>query len=502
MQFQFASIDYPQKGVVVVLVPEDTTAAGVEFYDKLTDGAVRQAMLDQRFKGKAGQSLSLLRAKTGLQRLVLVGIGKAAEWSALKALKAGGEIMAHIAEGASNATIVLDTIDGLGVPASEAVAEIAGGALLRSYKFEKYRTKKTPKDGEVSEDEAIKIDTVIIQGGDPATAEKLFARHEALAKGVFFARDLVSEPANVLHPESYSDRLVPLKELGLDVEVFTEAQLEKMGFHLMLSVGKGSTRESRLGILIWNGAGDDSAPLAFVGKGITFDTGGICIKPSAGMADMKWDMAGSAAVVGTMIALASRKAKVNAVGVVALAENMPSGDATRPGDVVTSLSGQTVENLNTDAEGRLVLADAVWYTEERFKPAALIDLATLTGAILVALGEEYAGLFTSDDTLAEQLAAASKASGEKIWRMPLDDAYNKELDSDIADMKNIGNGRNAGSALGAHFIQRFIRKTPWAHLDIAGMAWAGKAKDVTPKGATAWGVRLLDRLSHDYFEKT
>lgn len=497
MQCIFEKIAYPTKDVIVVLVPEGGASVAIDFYNDLSGGVVAKALADQRFKGKSGQAVSLLRPHADLQRLLVVGIGKADAWSALKALKCGGDIVGHVAEGAAHATIILDDLDGLTVAPALLAANLAAGAVLRGYKFEKYRTKKSPKADDTQED-PIKLEKLTIQSADHAAAKKGFADHEALAKGVFFARDLVSEPANVLHPETYSDRLVPLKEMGLDVEIFTESQLEKMGFHLMLSVGKGSTRETRLGVMVWNGAGDDSAPLAFVGKGITFDTGGICIKPSAGMADMKWDMAGSAAVVGTMIALAARKAKVNAVGVVALAENMPSGEATRPGDVVTSLSGQTVENLNTDAEGRLVLADAVWYTEERFKPAALIDLATLTGAILVALGEEYAGLFASDDALAERLEAASKATGEKIWRMPLDDAYNKELDSDIADMKNIGNGRNAGSALGAHFIQRFIRDVPWAHLDIAGMAWAGKAKDVTPKGATAWGVRLLDQLARGY----
>ena len=502
MKIVFDTFDNPKTGVVVVAVAEDALdSPAIRFYDDLTQGAVRQAIQDQRFKGKAGQTLQLLRPQGGVQKLILAGIGKASEWNEVKAIKAGGDFQALVAEGATGAVILADDVAGADFSGAAVAAAIGYGALLRSYKFDKYQKNKQKDAAEKPDEQPVKIDQLTVRTPDKAAAIADFARHDAVAKGVFFARDLVSEPANVLYPQSYTDRLQPLKEIGLGVEVLTEKQLEEMGFDLLLSVGKGSARDSQLGILIWRGLQDDSAPVALVGKGITFDTGGISIKPSAGMGEMKWDMAGSAAVVGTMMALASRKARVNAVGVIALAENMPSGTATRPGDVVTSLSGQTVENLNTDAEGRLVLADALWYTEERFKPAAIIDLATLTGAILVALGEEFAGLFANDDKLAEQLAAAAAATGEKLWRMPLADAYNKELDSDIADMKNIGNGRNAGSALGAHFLQRFIRKAPWAHLDIAGMAWAGKAADVTPKGATAWGVRLLDRLIHDHFEQ-
>jgi leucyl aminopeptidase len=502
MKIAFDSFDMPKSDVVVVLVAEEALSSPtVEFYNQLTAGAVVQAIADQLFKGKSGQALQLVRPQGGLQSLLLVGIGKASEWNALKAMQTGGDLLAKVAEGAAKVSLLVDDIPGAMISAAEAAGELAYGALLRSYKFEKYFTKKKKTADGAPVEEPIKIDTLNILVRDVASASQIFADCEPVAKGVFFARDLVSEPANVLYPESYAERLKPLKDLGLEIEILTEKQLEAMGFHLMLSVGQGSARDSQLGIMIWRGLGDDTPPLALVGKGITFDTGGISIKPSAGMGEMKWDMAGSAAVVGTMIALASRKARVNAVGVIALAENMPSGTATRPGDVVVSLSGQTVENLNTDAEGRLVLADAVWYTEERFKPAAIIDLATLTGAILVALGDQYAGLFASDDQLAAQLTVAAAATGEKIWRMPLDYAYNKELDSDIADMKNIGAGRNAGAALGAHFIKRFIRTTPWAHLDIAGMAWAAKANDVTPKGATAWGVRLLDQLVRDNFER-
>jgi leucyl aminopeptidase len=502
MKIAFESFELPKTGVVLVAVAEDTLFSSVvSFYDELTQGALKLAIQDQRFKGKSGQTLVLTRPQGGLQTLVLAGVGKLSEWNEVSAIKAGGGFHSLISEGASEAVIIADELVGTEFTGSLAIASIAYGVLLRSYRFDTYQLKKQREAAEKPEEQPMKIEHLTLRTSDKASTSNAFAQHEAVARGVFFARDLVTEPGNVLYPQSYSDRLHPLKEIGLEVEVLTEEKLAELGFDLLLSVGIGSERESQLAILNWRGLDDVSPPVALVGKGVTFDTGGISIKPSAGMGDMKFDMAGSAAVVGTLIALASRKAKANVVGVIALAENMPSGAATRPGDVVTSLSGQTVENLNTDAEGRLVLADAIWYTEERFQPTAMIDLATLTGAILVALGEEFAGLFANDDKLAEQLTAASAATGEKLWRMPMADAYDKELDSDIADMKNIGNGRNAGSALGAHFLKRFVRKTPWAHLDIAGMAWAGKAADITPKGATAWGVRLLDRLIHDHYEQ-
>ena len=326
---------------------------------------------------------------------------------------------------------------------------------------------------------------------------------DKIADGVFFTRDLVSEPPNVIYPETLAEACKSLKKLGIRVDVLDEKQMKKLGMGALLGVGQGSVQPPRLVTMSWHGnpSANDKRPIAFVGKGVTFDTGGISIKPAGGMEDMKWDMAGAGAVIGAMMAIAGRKAKANVVGVVGLVENMPSGNAQRPGDVVKTMSGQTVEVLNTDAEGRLVLADAMWYAQEKFNPRCVVDLATLTGAIILSLGHEYAGIFSNDDKLSEQLTKAGKEVEEQLWRFPMGEAYDKEIDRPVADIKNIGSGRDAGSITAAQFLQRFIKKgTPWAHLDIAGMAWQGKDKPLGPKGATAFGVRLLDRLIADQFE--
>jgi leucyl aminopeptidase len=323
-----------------------------------------------------------------------------------------------------------------------------------------------------------------------------------VADGVFLARDLINEPANVLGPVEFADRLRELASSGLTVEVLDEEQLKAHRMNALLGVSQGSARPPRVAVLQWQGARSKRAKtLCFVGKGVCFDTGGISLKPGAGMEDMKGDMGGAACVAGLMLALAERKAAVNAVGVVGLVENMPSATAQRPGDIVTSMSGQTIEVLNTDAEGRLVLADVLWYAQERFKPKVVIDLATLTGAIIVALGREYAGLFCNDAKLAGELIAAGEATGEKVWRMPLDKAYDKLIDSKNADVKNIGGGRNAGAITAAQFIQRFIKDTAWAHIDIAGTAMDSPRNELNQSWAGGWGVRLLDRLVADNYEK-
>jgi leucyl aminopeptidase len=323
----------------------------------------------------------------------------------------------------------------------------------------------------------------------------------AAAEAVAFARDLVSEPANIIYPETLAEQAASLSSFGLHVEILDQTRMAELGMHAILGVAQGSVRPPRLVVMRWDGGVKGVPPLAFIGKGVTFDTGGISIKPAAGMGEMKWDMAGAGVVIGLMRLLAARSAKVNAVGVVGLVENMPSGSAQRPGDIVKSMSGQTIEVLNTDAEGRLVLADALWYCQDRFKPALMIDLATLTGAIIVALGHDYAGLFANNDELAERLTAAGRAVGEKLWRLPLDDSYNRAIDSDAADVKNIAGDRAAGSIIGAQFVQRFVNKVPWAHLDIAGVAWSKKDAPTVPKGATGFGVRLLDRFVSDNYEK-
>jgi leucyl aminopeptidase len=323
----------------------------------------------------------------------------------------------------------------------------------------------------------------------------------AIETGINFARDLVSEPPNVLFPKEYVNRLLKLKKLGIKVNVYNENKLKKLGMHSLLGVGKGSAKESFLVTLEWYGdKKNKKLPLAFVGKGVCFDTGGISLKPAKFMEEMKYDMAGSAVVTGLIQSLAIRKAKVNAIGVVGLVENMPGGNAQRPGDIVKAYNGKTIEVLNTDAEGRLVLADALSFTEKKFKPKFIIDLATLTGAIIVALGEEYAGLFSNNDELSKKLSEAGEKVNEKVWRLPLHKNYDKLMDSTIADIQNINYSGGAGSITAAQFLQRFIEKTPWAHLDIAGMAFSKKAANLNPGGATGFGVRLLNQLIEDHYE--
>ncbi len=363
------------------------------------------------------------------------------------------------------------------------------GIKLKSYIFEKYKSKKNKK----------KITLTVIGKNLPSKADQI--KFKAIEDGTFFARDLVSEPGNILHPDEYAKRLKLLKKIGLKVNIYNEKKLKKLGMHTLLGVGQGSIRGSYLVTIEWKGLKNNSKPLAFVGKGVCFDTGGISLKPAKFMEDMTYDMAGSATVVGLMKNLALRKAKINAVGIVGLVENMPGGNAQRPGDIVKSYSGKTVEILNTDAEGRLVLADALTYTEERYKPKIIVDLATLTGAIIVSLGSEYAGLFSNDDKLSKQLIDAGKKTEEKVWRMPLNKNYDKLIDSKNADMQNINYVGGAGSTTAAQFLQRFIlNKTPWAHLDIAGMAFSKYGGALNSGGATGYGVRLLNKLVEDYYE--
>ena len=513
MKIAFSAPTLPERGVVVVGVLDDRElTASAEQLDARMNGGIVRAMEASRFRGKKDQVLALVApGDGGLDRVLLVGLGKAGDIDALRMQAVGGKIHAALAnQGHKAATVAVDAVDGCSMAPAEMAAELALGARLRSYRFGKYMTRQKDEDKP-------SLRTLTIGCDGAGEARKLFGPRQKVADGVFFTRDLVSEPANVIYPESLAAEAKTLADLGVKVEVLGEDKMKKLGMGALLAVGHGSARETQLVVMQWNGAAKpgakgakakkakkdaagDEAPLAFVGKGVTFDTGGISIKPSAGMEDMKWDMAGSGVVIGLMKALAGRKAKVNAVGVVGLVENMPSGKAQRPGDIVTSMSGQTIEVLNTDAEGRLVLADALWYCKERFKPRAMIDLATLTGAIIISLGDEKAGLFSNDDGLAERIAAAGADVGEPVWRMPLGEAYDKAIKSEIADMKNIGN-RGAGSITAAQFLKRFVGDTPWAHLDIAGVAWSKKDRDVVPKGGTGFGVRLLDRLVAEHYEK-
>lgn len=497
MKISFSKPVLPAEGALVVGVLEGgalTPAAAKA--DAATGGQIVRAIAASRFEGKKDQTL-LIQAPAGLEvsRVLLAGLGKAAEFDALAAEGLGGTVVAQLSSlGDASVTVLLDGLEAAPLPLAEIAAAVGLGARLRSYRFDKYRTKEKKEDKP-------SLKKLVVAVEPQAEAKKLYATQDQVADGVFLTRDLASEPANVIYPESLAEIAKSLAPLGLEVEVLGEKQMKKLGMGALLGVGQGSARDSQLVTLRWTGGKKDEAPVAFVGKGVCFDSGGISIKPAANMEDMKWDMGGAAVVVGLMKALALRKAKVNAVGVIGLVENMPSGTAQRPGDVVTSMSGQTIEVINTDAEGRLVLADALWYTQETFKPQAIIDLATLTGAIIISLGSHFAGLFSNDDELSEKLTAAGKAVGEKLWRMPVDDPYDKMIKSEIADMKNVGEG-GAGSVTAAMFLKRFIKDgVKWAHLDIAGVTWAKADKPVVPKGATAFGVRLLDRLVADQFEQ-
>jgi leucyl aminopeptidase len=469
--------------------------------DEAAAGAIARALAAaSRFSGKKDELLPIVGpANLSVSRIVLAGLGKPESLDSRSFQQLGGNLLVHLdGAGEEEATLLIDVAEGALIGPTEAAAELAFGAQLRSYRFDKYKTKQKPE-----QKPSLKRLTIATSGAK--AAKRAYQPMKETAAAVFLTRDLVSEPANVIYPETLAAEAGRLAELGVEVEILDEHKMRELGMNALLAVGQGSARPPRVVVMQWHGAkgsgGARSQPLAFVGKGVTFDTGGISIKPAAGMGDMKWDMAGSAVVIGLMRLLAARNAPVNAIGVVGLVENMPSGTAQRPGDIVTSMSGQTIEVLNTDAEGRLVLADALWYCQDRFKPRLIIDLATLTGAVIVALGHHHAGLFSNNDELADRLVEAGKAVGEQVWRLPLAESYDREIDSDAADVKNIGGGRAAGSIIGAQFLQRFVNEVPWAHLDIAGTAWSTKDAPTVPKGATAFGVRLLDRFVSQHYEK-
>ncbi|MBI2239433.1 MAG: leucyl aminopeptidase [Magnetospirillum gryphiswaldense] len=495
MKISFAKPHLPDQGAIVVGVLENKVfTPTAQALDDLSGGGIKRAVDASKFTGKKDQVLTILApGGTKVSRVVLVGLGKADSIDAQAAQSFGGTGLAQVlSSGDSQVAVAIDAVPGLKISDADFAANAAFGALLRSYRFDKYFTKEKKEDKP-----SVKKLAVLTAAPGAKTA---FAPLEAVAEGVFLTRDVVSEPANVIYPESLAAECKALADLGVEVEILGEKQMKKLGMGSLLGVGQGSDRESQLVVMRWLGAKDkDAQPVAFIGKGVCFDTGGISIKPAGGMEDMKWDMAGAGAVIGAIKALAGRKAKANVIGVVGLVENMPSGNAQRPGDVVTSMSGQTIEVINTDAEGRLVLADALWYTKETYKPKIMVDLATLTGAIIISLGGEHAGLFSNDDKLADKLTKAGTAVGESLWRLPMGDAYDKQLKSDIADMKNVG-GREGGSITAAQFLKRFVGDVAWAHLDIAGTAWSKKDTATCAKGATAFGVRLLDRLVADHYE--
>lgn len=453
---------------------------------------VKRAAATNAFKGKSGSTLDIL-APEGIKapRLIVVGTGKASDIKAKDFLKFGGITAGKLNSGSDAVTLIAELADGAMAP--DSAAAIASGIRLRAYKFDRYKTKKKDGDnGPVRADVSIAV-------GDVAAAKKAFAPDSHVVDGVILARELVNEPPNVLYPVEFARRASQLKKLGVGIDVLDVKAMTKLGMGALLGVGQGSTQPSRMVVMRWNGGKKGEQPVAFIGKGVCFDTGGISIKGAASMEDMKGDMGGAACVVGLMHALAARKAKVNAVGAIGLVENMPDGNAQRPGDIVTSMSGQTIEIINTDAEGRLVLADVLWYVAKKFKPKFMVDLATLTGAIMVALGTEHAGLFSNNDELSERLTKVGIETGEKVWRMPLGPEYDKLMDSQFADMKNAG-VRNGGSITAAQFLQRFVDGTPWAHLDIAGTAMGAPKTDINHSWGSGYGVRLLDRLVADYYE--
>ncbi len=499
----FASKTAPADGVVVVFAEEGPKLTPTaQDLDKKSKGLLSRAAEITGFKGKKEQTVDLL-APQGLKfaRLVLVGMDKASAYSPEDWLNLGGAVRGMLSgKEAPAAHVFLEMAGGAAAPAD--IASFALGALLRGYKFKKYKTKTRKKNDAAAEANDRTLKKIVIHCSDPKAAGQAFAPARAMAEGVTLARDLDNEPATGLGPAEFATRAKGLSKLGVQVEVLGPKALQKLGMNALLAVGQGSARPSHVAVMQWKGAGTRGGePIVIVGKGVTFDTGGISLKPAAGMEEMKGDMAGAACVVGLMHELAARKAKVNAVGIIGLVENMPSGTAQRPGDVVTAMSGQTIEVLNTDAEGRMVLADCLWYAQNRFKPKAVINLATLTGAVMVALGKEHAGLFSNNDELANQLTAAGSATGEKLWRLPLGPKYDKMIDSKVADMKNTG-GKWGGSISAAQFLQRFIKEgTPWAHLDIAGTAMSSVDSEINRSWGSGFGVRLLDRLIADHYER-
>jgi leucyl aminopeptidase len=457
-----------------------------------SENAVSAALDRQRFEGDASNaSEQFIDDKGKVRRLLVVGTGTGSTPKE-SAEKLGGTAAARL-QTSGEKTAVID-LGGLGYEA-DAAARVGLGAALRSWRYDRYRTK-------LKDNQKPTLEEVVIVGGDRGAAKRYEQRWAPVVEGVSLTRELVTEPANIIYPETFVERVrASLKGTGAEVTVLDRAAMEKLGMGALLGVAQGSVREARLLVLKWTGGGKGAPPVAFVGKGVTFDTGGISIKPAAGMEAMKWDMGGAGAVAGAVKALALRKAKTNIVGICGLVENMPGGNAQRPGDVVTTMSGQTVEVINTDAEGRLVLADAITYAQRNFKPTAIIDLATLTGAILISLGHEWAGLFSNNDELAGKLQAAGEESGDKLWRMPLGEPFDRLIDSPIADMKNVG-PREGGSITAAQFIQRFIENGgKWAHIDMAGKAWADKAAATYDKGATGFGVRLLDQYVAHVLER-
>jgi leucyl aminopeptidase len=492
MKIKFAPAALPRSGTLVVFATENGKLTGSgQAADGQVKGQLTRAMKAAGFEGKKESVLDVIAPGAGFDRILVFGLGKAESLQPREIEYLGGAIAGSLQAAKAKSAAVSVAFPGSSTAEGDAAALLASGAALRVYSFDGYKSKKADKDKTLGE--------ITFHTAAAAAARKAFAGHDAVREGVHFARDLVNEPANVLVPATFAARAKELTRAGVEVEILSPAQMKKLGMGALLGVGQGSPHEPRLVVMRWNGGRKGAAPISFIGKGVTFDTGGISIKPAAGMEDMKGDMGGAACVTGLMLALAKRKAKVNVVGAIGLVENAVDGNAQRPGDIVKSMSGQTIAVLNTDAEGRLVLADVLWYIQHRFKPKFMVNLATLTGAILVALGKEHAGLFSNNDELAGRLSEAGYATGEKVWRMPLAPEYDKLIDHDVADMKNIG-GRFAGSITAAQFLQRFVNNVPWAHLDVAGTAMDANKSAINQSWGSGWGVRLLNRMVADHYE--
>jgi leucyl aminopeptidase len=496
MQVTFKSSGIPENGTVVLAFFEGgAETPAVKALDKTMKGGIEKALKSSNFTGKKGETLSLIApAHTSFDRVVLLGLGALDDCSTRVVTECGGALAVELLKLSCQTVTIL--LDGAAIPSlknHEFGANLAAGVLLRSYRFNKYKTKKKEEDP--------KIKSLFLTVDLPEKADECFSKLSHQIEGVFLARNLMCEPGNVLTPSAFVSELMALKDLGVKVEVLEEAEMKKLGMNTLLAVGQGSENPSYLVVMHWDGGEPGDAPLAFVGKGVTFDTGGISIKPAAKMDEMKMDMGGAAVVSGLMRSLAGRKAKVNAIGVVGLVENMPDGKAVRPGDVVTSLSGQTVEILNTDAEGRLVLADALWYTQDRFHPELIIDLATLTHAVIIALGTKYAAAMGTDQKAIDNLKQTGDCIGEQIWQLPLDDRYDRDIDSPVADVKNTG-ANGAGSITAAQFLKRFTNGKPWIHMDIAGVSWSTEVNPLSGKYPSGFGVRLLDQFVAKYYEKS
>ena len=481
---------------VAVVFADESLSLGPQASDLKAEKLIRRAAKTADFSGKIRTTLSLLApAIDGVDRILVVGLGVLDDLTADDWRRLGGVVLAEL-RGGPDATILLERPDSNPVDA----IGFCLGATLRAYSFKKYKGDDSPKRGNGSPIPKKKPPrSIAVAVGNAGKIRRAWAGGAAQCEGVYLARDLVNEPANHLGPVEFAARLKELETDGVSVEILVEKDLQRLKMGALLGVSQGSARPPRVVIMRWSGGKPKTKPLVLVGKGVVFDSGGISIKPSVGMEDMKGDMGGAAAVAGAIAALAKRKAKANVIGIVGLVENMPDAEAQRPGDIVSSMAGTTIEVLNTDAEGRLVLADLLHYSLKKLSPRAMIDLATLTGAIIVALGHHHAGLFASDDDLADGILAAGEATGEAAWRMPMGEAYDKMLDSRFADVKNIG-GRDAGAITAAQFLKRFVGDVPWAHLDIAGTAIASPASDINKSWASGFGVRLLDQLIADKYE--